>query len=357
MNVLIIINSFRLGGAEKVCYDLALKLSEKPNVNVFLYSVGKVETALEKELFNKFEKTLVSVGSFNKPYKRQRLRTALKIKRLCNIHHIDIIHTNGQSPDFLARCSKLIGNKSKVVVTVHSTIGYSKKLEHFFSRFTDAYTAVSKDALRYSKKDLGILQNVELIENGIEFSAYSGIENKEELFEILSVGRVQPEKDYVKAAHFLRDFLVQHKDVKWVIFGDCSYNQDYFDELNEECLKLGIKDSVVFKGVVTNPKDIYGHGKIFILASPFEGFGIAFIEAIMSDHFIFSRNVGVIQDILRNGGTVHDIENSESLNTLEQIYHKVYGEDELVKNKEIVKDLYSIDNMVSKYLRVYKQVL
>lgn len=49
MNILIIINSFRLGGAEKLCYDLAHKLSQKPGINVFLYSIGKVESDLEKK--------------------------------------------------------------------------------------------------------------------------------------------------------------------------------------------------------------------------------------------------------------------------------------------------------------------
>ena len=357
MNILIVINSFRLGGAEKLCYDLALKLSQNPSIKVFLYSVGKVETKLENELFREFEKTLVTVGSFNKPYKKQRLHTAIKIKQFCKTHRIDIIHTNGQSPDFLARCSKVLGNKSKIVVTFHNTKGYSKKLEGFFSRFTEAYTAVSKDALRYSKVELGISKNVELIENGIDLSVYSNIKKDEGVFEILSVGRVQPQKDYIKAARYLAKFLNQRKEVKWIIFGDCTYDEEYVDEFRTECKKLGIEDSVVFKGVVSNPKEIYGHGKIFVLASSFEGFGIAFIEAIMSNHYIFARNVGVIPDILENGGVVHNIEYDESINILEAIYLNRYKSDELEKNKEIVGSLYSLDNMAEKYLGVYEKVL
>ena len=357
MNVLIIINSFRLGGAEKLCYDLARKLCQTKDTNVFLYSIGKIETELEKEMFASFANSPIKVGSFNKPYRKQRIYTALKIKKFCRVYNIDIVHTNGQSPDFLARLAKFFGNKAKIVVTIHNTSGYSKKQEDFFGKFTDAYTAVSEDALQYSKKSLGITNTINLIDNGIDLDLYSDIVKNDQNFEILSVGRVQPQKDYVKAAKFLEPFLKRHKDAKWIIFGDCTQDESYFNEVNQECESLGIRDSVEFKGVVTNPKEIYSHGKVFILASPFEGFGIAFIEAIMSSHHIFSRNVGVIRDIVRNGGVIHDIEDENSMEILEAIFSNTYPNTETKKNKAIVKKLYSLDNMVDKYREVYERVL
>ena len=111
MNILIIINSFKLGGAEKMCYDIARELRLKNDVHVFLFSIGKVESALEHKLFNSFLNSNIMVGSFDKPYKKQRLQTAIKIKKFCKKNKIDIVHTNGQSPDFLMRLSKLLGNK------------------------------------------------------------------------------------------------------------------------------------------------------------------------------------------------------------------------------------------------------
>lgn len=357
MNILIIINSFRLGGAEKLCYDLAYKLSQKPCTKVYLYSIGKVESDLERKLFQTFGASSITVGSFDKPYRKQRLQTALKIKKVCKLYKIDVVHTNGQSPDFLARCSRILGNKSKIVVTIHSTSGYSKGQEKILSKYTDAYTVVSNDALQYSRKKLNITKDVMLIDNGIDLQTYSGIIKKNKTFEILSVGRVQPQKDYIKAAQFLELFLKRHKEVKWIIFGDCSYNEAYFKEVKEECVKLGIQDSVIFKGVETDPKKIYCYGKVFVLASPFEGFGIAFIEAIMSNHYIFSRNVGVIQDILKYGGSSHEIDNKESKEILESIYLNMYNSEELERNQEIVRNLYSLDNMVEKYFAIYERVL
>ena len=59
----------------------------------------------------------------------------------------------------------------------------------------------------------------------------------------------------------------------------------------------------------------------------------------MSEHFIFSHDVGVIHDIIRNGGNVHFIENGESIITLENIFLNSYKPDELKINKTIVTKL------------------
>lgn len=360
MNVLIIINSFRLGGAEKLCYDLARELSLKREIQVFLFSIGAVKSALENEIFKSFEDSTVKVGSFNKPYKKQRLQTALKIKKFCEINRIDVVHTNGQSPDFLMRFSKILGNKSKTVVTIHSTSGYSKVNEKIFSKYTDAYTAVSKDVLRYLREELGVTRDIQLIDNGIDLQLYSDIhkdKRNEKNFEILSVGRVHPEKDYIKAAQFLAPFLKMHTDVKWIIYGDCTYDTEYYSMVKKEIEKLGISNFVEFKGVNTNPREIYKHGEVFILASSYEGFGIAFIEAIMSNHYVFSRNVGVIQDILKEGGIVHIIDEQKSIKFLEAIYERRVSNSEIAINKQIVVNQYSMNSMVEKYYMVFEGVL
>ena len=266
----------------------------------------------------------------------------------------------------MARISKLLGNKSKLVVTIHSTAGYSKTQESILGKYTDVYTVVSKDTLQYSKNQLGITQKVHLIDNGINLQVYSNIHKENIPFEILSVGRVQSEKDYVKAAHFLAPFLKKHREVKWLIYGDYTSDTNYYCTLIKEIKKIGIENHVEFKGVSTTPKDIYKHGNVFVLASVYEGFGNAFIEAIMSEHFIFSRNVGVIQDILKDGGIIHSLDDEKSIEFLEDIYAKrafeteleinKHFETELEINKQIVSNRFSLESMVEKYFEIYTEV-
>ena len=357
MNILIIINSFRLGGAEKLCYDLAKKLSQKPTIKVFLYSIGSIETELERCIYSDFKNTTVEVGSFNKPYRKKRVETILKINSFCKNHRIDVVHSNGQSPDFLCRCTKLIGNKSKIVVSIHSTIGYSRFQESIFNHFTNAYVAVSTDALCYAKTELQIKKHIEVVNNGIDLEVYDTIEKKGFAQNILSVGSIQPQKDYLKSARFLAPFLLKHSDIYWYIFGDYEYDSQYCARFLDLCDELGIRDSVVLKGVETNPREIYKYGKVFVLSSSSEGFGISFIEAIVSKHFIFSRNVGVIPEIIKYGGTIHDVDKKESYGCLEDIFSSRVSEVELKVNKEIVSRLYSLENMTDKYLHIYNGVL
>lgn len=357
MNVLIIINSFRLGGAEKLCYDLAKELYKKNNLHIYLYSIGKVSNDLEFTIFNNMKSLGIQVGSFNKPFKRERIKTSIKIKKFCVQNKIDVVHTNGQSPDFLMRLSKLLGNKAKVVVTIHNTAGYSKFIEGFFSKFTNVYTAVSKDTLRYATNIVGIKKQIHLINNAINLDTYANIVNNHTNFQILSVGRIQPQKNYLKAVDFISPFLKRHPDVKWIICGDYEDNYNYYHQVRNKIEKLGVLNSVEFKGVLTKPDDIYKYGDVFLLASDYEGFGIAFIEAIMSEHYIFSQNVGVIQDILNNGGIVHNINDKSSINFLEDIYNRKIFKDEILLNKKIVIENYSITNMVDKYFNIYERTL
>ena len=74
MNVLMVINSFQLGGAEKVSYDLAKKLQEFENCNIYICAMGGVENPLEKQIFSKLSKEGLTCFSLNKPRKKGRLQ-------------------------------------------------------------------------------------------------------------------------------------------------------------------------------------------------------------------------------------------------------------------------------------------
>ena len=118
-----------------------------------------------------------------------------KINDILKKYNIDILHTNGQSPDFYGRLANLFYRKAKVVVTIHNTDGYSKKTEVLLKELTDVYTAVSNDAELYCREKLGI-KNAVIINNGIDFERYRTESGANENI-ILSVGRVLPQKGFI----------------------------------------------------------------------------------------------------------------------------------------------------------------
>ena len=65
----------------------------------------------------------------------------------------------------------------------------------------------------------------------------------------------------------------------------------------------------------------------------------------MSNHYIFSQKVGVIQDILNLGGTIHNLDDPKSIEFLEDIYSQKSCDYELEKNKQIVTDRFSLESI------------
>ena len=186
MKVGILINSFNLGGAEKLVYDVA-RILKKREISFTLISMKRAETKIELQIENKLINMGYEVASINKPAKKRRCASILAIMKLVRNRKIDILHTNGQSPDFYGRLAKLLLPNLKIIVTIHSTSGYSIGIEKYLSALTTKYTAVSKQAARYAQNDLRIKKDICVIDNGIDFSQYIKTkENTKNRFIILS---------------------------------------------------------------------------------------------------------------------------------------------------------------------------
>ena len=357
MNVLILINSFKLGGAEKLSYDIAKKLEDYSDCHVFLCSMSSVKDELDQKIFQSFEDTKVTCLSLNKPKQKGRVKVILALKKIVKQYHIDVIHTNGQSPDFYARIMKVLFRCPKIVVTIHSTKGYSTKIEQKLQKYTDAYTAVSREAAAYAEGTLQIRKKVHVIENGIDFSSYSIQRPASDAFTILSVGRIGVEKNYLVATEYLAPFLKKHPDVKWVIYGDKNEHGDYYGQFTDTLKKNEIQDSVVFKGVETDPAKIYGQADCFVLASQYEGFGIAYIEAMASKLPVFGRSVGVMRDIRENGGFYFDFDQDQIACEMERLYNKQTDMTAILeKNRTIVLQMYDLQRKVAEYHDIFKSV-
>lgn len=357
MNVLILINSFRLGGAEKLSYDLCRQLRAISGCNTYLCAMGAVESNLEREIYSRLRDEGISCYSLKKPKMKGRIRCIFELKRLVEKLNIDVIHTNGQSPDFYARILRAFSRKIRIVTTIHNTNGYNAKIERVFQRFTDGYTAVSKDAYVYAKNVLGIRKKISIIENGIDAELYAKIPTGDHPFIILTVARVAPQKGYIEAVNILKPFLKMHPDVIWRVYGDIEEQKAYYGEVLEAVKKAGIETSVDFRGTCSNPLEIYHKASCFLLASSYEGFGIAFIEAMAVGLPVIAHNVGCMSDITQSGGWYIDMSSNNLMEQLENLY----STPELLKektriNQNIIFENYSLKTMTTQYLCMYQLV-
>lgn len=351
MNICLLINSFNLGGAEKLIYDIAEQLHKKQE-NVIVIAMKKAETAIEKRISSELKEKGIRIDSVNKPAGGKKIAAVLTIRRLLKKYNIDILHTNGQSPDFYGRLAALLCRNVKTVVTIHNTAGYSRKTEKLLSFATDAYTAVSEDASRYSTNTLGI-KKITTVNNGIDFDRYIN-STKHDGNIILSVGRTVPQKGYVNIADEMSEFLKKNSDYYWYIVGDTSQNPAYFKRLNS-LIDDKVKERVIFTGAVTDTEEYYKKASVFLLPSEYEGFGIAFIEAVAAKLPIVCNKVGVIHDIIEAGGTVACLKNGKLEDAL--ISASAFSEAQLNYNFEYCKNHYSIQAITEEYIKVYRSVL
>lgn len=355
---MLLINSFNLGGAEKLAYDLANKLKEKSDINIVLCSMKSVTTELEYAIKTDMEDKGISCFSIEKAYKGDRLKTITRIRKLLKKEKIDILHTHGQAPDFYGRLAA-IGLRTKTIVTIHSTDGYNKLIEYMMSSITDVYTAVSLEASRYGKNILGIKKNIFTIDNGIDIQRYenNNIKIDKNEFNILSVGRVDENKGYLEIIKKVAPFLMKHLDVQWKILGFYDENTEYYKKIDSFIRENKLENQIHFCGTTMNPEAYYIRSDCFILNSKVEGFGIAYIEAMAAGLVVLGNYVGVIQDIYKFGGSIGLIEKIDVELFLEKLYcSRSFFLDEVLKNKQIVEKLYSLENSANKYYAIYKQV-
>lgn len=358
MNLMFLINSFNLGGAEKLCYDIAINL-KKTNHNIYICSMSAISTPIEKEISQELQIKGINILSLEKGIRKDRVMCILKLRKYLYINKIEVLHTNGQSPDFFGRIATILIPQCKVVVTIHSTFGYSKRNEFFLKRLTDQYIAISNSTRLYMEKELGVTRSIHIIENGIDVDRYKGkIEkkNKKE-FIILSVGRIMEAKGYIELGLQMTKFLRDNTDAKWVIVGDKNQSPEYFSEFINS-IGNNVRNRVICTDTVTNPEKYYNEADCFLLNSSYEGFGIALIEAMIAKLPIICRNVGIIPSLISKGVSVCLLENNNLLYYLENIKNKkLINQNDLNSNYDIVSQSYSIKETTNKYLDIYMNLV
>ena len=352
-----LINSFNLGGAEKLVYDLAQYMRLKDNIRVYICSMKATETELEQAIKKQVEAANISCISIEKKYKGNRIQTILKIRKLIKEYKIDVLHTHGQSPDFYGRLAT-IATKTNTVVTIHNTLGYSRLIETIQSGLTNQYTAVSNEARMYCKEALKIKREVHVIENGIDFNRYVSESKETKEFNILSVGRIDEQKGYLEALEYVIPFLKKHPDVQWNIVGAYDSKSEYFREFLAAIDRTDVKAQIKVSGTTLHPEDEYKKATCFLLNSKYEGFGLAYIEAMAAELPILGNYVGVIQDVFELGGEIGVISSINVSEYLERIYNDGDCQENIIKrNKEIVEQVYSLKACVDKYVQIYERLV
>ena len=125
-----------------------------------------------------------------------------------------------------------------------------------------------------------------------------------EALTLLAVGALVPRKGY----DVLIEALAQLKDRHWqlVIVGDSTRSPDTAKRLVQAIVRHRLTDRIDLTGPVTQESlaELYSAADLFVLPSRFEGYGMAYTEAIAHGVPVVGTNVGAIPDTVPSGAGI-----------------------------------------------------
>jgi glycosyltransferase involved in cell wall biosynthesis len=109
---------------------------------------------------------------------------------------------------------------------------------------------------------------------------------------------------------------IAHLPWRLLIAGDCTRSASTVRLLRAEIVRLGLAERIVLLGVVTADElaSLYMRSDLFVLASRFEGYGMAMAEAIAHGVPVVGTKVGAIeQTVPANAGMLVPAEDAAAL--------------------------------------------
>lgn len=246
----------------------------------------------------------------------RRYRDILPFRKLVKQLKPDIV-LSFLTPYNMLACIACIGVKVKLIVAERNDPMYLKggKLmrcaRNFLYRRADgllAQTEYSKSCYRGRlNKICTVIPNPVIIEpEYVGAAVNTSKENK-----IVSVGRLDPQKDHATLITAFSLFLKKHPDWTLEIYGEGPLRQD----LESQVHRLSLKGKVLLPSTSNHIWDCIRSARIFVLSSIAEGMSNALIEAMCLGLPVISTNVAGSGDLINNGdnGYIVDIGDYETI--------------------------------------------
>lgn len=317
--VLICIETLQSGGAEKVLIDILNKL-DYTKMTVDLLVFDKIGVYIN-DINNNVNVRYINKGVFVKlirPFQRRILKYFPKILYRAYInkeYDVEIAFLEGPVTKFIANST----NNSKKICWVHTDLKNNHWTSYIFKNKLEEEKIYNKfneiiHVSQYAKKNFNYIFTIEakqrVINNPIIseeiLSKGNKLQEKSDIFTIISVGRLVKEKGFdrlIKAhARLIKEF-----NHRLIIVGE-GEEKDRIKELIKE---LGVKESVELVGYKRNPYKYISNSDLFVCSSRTEGYSLVVAEALILGTPVLSTNCLGPNEILMNGNYGNICDNSE----------------------------------------------
>jgi len=291
-------------------------------------------------------------------------KTVQQLSRLVRREKIRLIHGNG------SRCSIYAGLAARlthVPLLWHVRIMDREPLLDRFLAFLSTKIVTNSQAVAGRFEFISKPEQISVVHNGVDTNAFNpevdgseirkelGLEEKQKLVTIL--GRMDAWKGHRFFLRAAQQTVKCVDQVTFLVVGD----GDLREELQEDAVKLGIADSVLFCGYREDIPKIIAATDVLVLASLAESFGRVVIEAMAMGKPVVATNVGGVPEIIRSDhtGILVELANPDAI---AQAVVRLLKDEELSKKigqagLRRVQEKFTIEKHVQEIQRVYDSVL
>ena len=347
----IIISRFGIGGAENMVYELIKKIDQSRfDVHVICY-MPRCNTPLEMKAEQICPIHYIDVWGhigFN------AVRRVLAVLTRINP---DVIHAHLGGIAFGAIWTIL--HRKAFIATIHTkpekefTTKINSKLRCRMLMRNWSLVAVSSENEKLVRKNYGINDDRCIcIANGIDVDKF--YQKEKAIFTFINLARQDENKNQ---AAILRCFSKIHQVFdrsRLILVGDGPLHK----QLEELAVTLGIQDSVVFPGMVSNVEDYYAVSDVYVQSSHREAMPLSVLEAMAAGLPIISTDVGGLRDVVQdNGILVPDNDESALYDAMEKMRDATACEiQNMSKASRTLVTGYSSESMAKQYMQLYSKM-
>lgn len=292
MNLLIVLSTLYLGGAQKVACILANGLSERHNVTIaYCFDSGRVLPFSEKCSFRKLPDYNKNAGL---PIKaRFILKQIRELKALKKELNIDVSVSLGNVSNLINVMSK---SKDCIICSERSNPEKSWGRLYFLTKlsYRKADHIIFQSEQIRSLFGERICRKSSILKNPIMIPALA---SERRAKKIVSLGRLEAQKNHSLLIRSFARFYEQFPEYSLHIFGEGKLKNG----LQQLIASLGMSDHIILEG---NDPAVLEHirdAEMFVLSSDFEGLSNALLECMAMGIACISTKCEGSVDVIRSG--------------------------------------------------------
>ncbi len=371
MNVLQLISSLEVGGAEKLLIDLLVAARDDERVNFIVIVMNQ---AVNPEMREKLERQGVTVYFLDRPEGKMHPRYWMQIMRVIHRHQIDIVHAHNSGSKLWAMLCKLAQPRLKLVFTIHDTVPtrFSSGQRLLHRMLIDQHIAISRSVEALCERE-GFSRRTQIY-NGIDLQPFQNPNRvswkarlarhsfESEALRIVQVGRMYyPKKGQDLLVHAVKQCRDAGLNVKATLMGGVhAYSEQSFTELKALVQSLGLAEHIEFLVNRTDVPTVLEQADLFVLPSRYEGLGLVVLEAMAAGLPVVASAVDGPAELIASekNGLLFEPDNVENLyQQIRRLYENPALADQLTTEAASFVTRFDIHLMKNQYCDLYESLL